>query len=581
MYYTCTHTYTYTHHIHVHIISTYTCTHTGVYGEDYSVCPAIVLLSLPAVPRCLLELPDDILSELKFPVNQLPPLINNPITDQKSLFDITEQNKQWLLSNLHHISLGRDISYERIVARRVVRLALEAACNRKSVSCGGSLPSIITMKDMGIGDFGMEYRNSSYNRMDDGMEIWNETGSWSPKQEEDNTDICAEIYNVNSIEGRKCLTGRRGLSSNENQHFELLGARAELVQCSTDIQISSTNTAEVSMAVRAGVMSGLMDIENSMSAAEVERRNVAKRLVLKCIRAACESIVTRERGSIENLIASTKRMRIDSPSPSNETTQFILKSSSPLPDRCMTPESMKMQKLRKKRGRSESHEVNSLIDYDMMRSKLHSTPGDGVKGAKVTLAKFNGGLIEEEENTSDDELNSILSNLEMMSLTQSSTLGDQEKHRNTSLNLDIKISPAKNFDAFRLHSPCHAPPQGVTTPIINSNMYSDARIDARIDAGSDSIPEMDFYVIIHSCPPRGMCQKFLCSNTDEINVLYHCWLFDNVPCDPSLTVSNQLKMGVFDPHCVQPVHLDLEDGGVPFQHLEMRCVCMYILPILF
>ena len=84
------------------------------------------------------------------------------------------------------------------------------------------------------------------------------------------------------------------------------------------------------------------------------------------------------------------------------------------------------------------------------------------------------------------------------------------------------------------------------------------------------LPDMDLLVIVHSHPVPGACQKFLCNNTNEVNLMYHCWLFPDIPFDSSITVSEKLEMGVFEPVGVQPVHLDLDDAGVPFYFLDNR-----------
>ena len=90
-----------------------------------------------------------------------------------------------------------------------------------------------------------------------------------------------------------------------------------------------------------------------------------------------------------------------------------------------------------------------------------------------------------------------------------------------------------------------------------------------------SVPDMDYYIILHTCPPPGECQKFMCGNTDEVNLLYHCWLYSDVPCDPSIVCSEPLDMGVFQPRGVTPVHQDLQDAGVAFHHLQPRLVCAH------
>jgi hypothetical protein len=40
-------------------------------------------------------------------------------------------------------------------------------------------------------------------------------------------------------------------------------------------------------------------------------------------------------------------------------------------------------------------------------------------------------------------------------------------------------------------------------------------------------PSTECYIEIHPMPQPGECQKFLCSNTNEINMMYHAWTFPN------------------------------------------------------
>ena len=75
---------------------------------------------------------------------------------------------------------------------------------------------------------------------------------------------------------------------------------------------------------------------------------------------------------------------------------------------------------------------------------------------------------------------------------------------------------------------------------------------------------VDFYFIIHTQPVPSLCQKFLCDNMDEINLIFHCWLFQEASCDPEETLIDQLDMGIFEPQGVKPVHQDLLDSGIEF-----------------
>ena len=95
---------------------------------------------------------------------------------------------------------------------------------------------------------------------------------------------------------------------------------------------------------------------------------------------------------------------------------------------------------------------------------------------------------------------------------------------------------------------------------------------------------IDFYFIIHSHPIPSPCQKFMCDNTDEINLVYHCWLFQDVPYDLEENFTDQLDMGVFEPHGVQPVHQNLQDSGIEFGGISERqetpslyyCICAFL-----
>ena len=83
---------------------------------------------------------------------------------------------------------------------------------------------------------------------------------------------------------------------------------------------------------------------------------------------------------------------------------------------------------------------------------------------------------------------------------------------------------------------------------------------------------MEVYIVFHPKPPESPCQKFLCENHDEVNLMYHCWLFPDVEQGSEVTVSEELMMGVFEAQGVKPVHQDLKDAGVTFGGLDPRCV---------
>ncbi len=341
--------------------------------------------------------------------------------------------------------------------------------------------------------------------------------------------------------------------------------------------------------------SNMMDCKNY----EEELRSVARRLVLKCIQSACNEISARQQlgGSVESLTSSIKRMRIDSPPPpqpsllsfadtiknvskGNSSLGAPTKSKSPVPERCLTPESLRREKQWKKRGRSESHEVNSLLDYDSERFRYRSTSARDLDSRRGGSANT---IVEEYADDSDDgdQLNSIMTDLNKMSLNKNDRdeVGDEDVHdsvKSDGLGMTESMQKQVRFTVFspllRNHKsmPKSPPPLKCPTPLPRSYSMDTQTSDIRIALYEDSLPETDFYIMVHTCPPPGVCQKFMCDNWNEVNLLFHCWLYRDIPCDPSITVSEKVKMGLFQPHNVKPVHLDLVDAGVPFYFMEER-----------
>ena len=88
--------------------------------------------------------------------------------------------------------------------------------------------------------------------------------------------------------------------------------------------------------------------------------------------------------------------------------------------------------------------------------------------------------------------------------------------------------------------------------------------------------EVDFYFIVHTQPVPSLCQKFLCENMDEINMIFHCWLFQEASCDTEETFIDQLDMGIFEPQGVIPVHQDLLDSGIEFGATSPRLASYYL-----
>lgn len=114
----------------------------------------------------------------------------------------------------------------------------------------------------------------------------------------------------------------------------------------------------------------------------------------------------------------------------------------------------------------------------------------------------------------------------------------------------------------------------VLQPVTKSRSQSPETAPAPLHPESRNMAGVECYLIVHKYPIPGVCQKFMCSNTNEINVLYHAWLYRDLPLDPELSVTQQVDVGIFEPVNVAPVHLDLQDGGMPFYHLQPRCVIL-------
>lgn len=83
------------------------------------------------------------------------------------------------------------------------------------------------------------------------------------------------------------------------------------------------------------------------------------------------------------------------------------------------------------------------------------------------------------------------------------------------------------------------------------------------------------YFVIHSKPTPSVCQKFLCDNVNEVNVMYHPWVFKDVTIDDMFCKVVNIECGIFDTFGVTPVHLNLLDGGIPFNEIGTRSVSIH------
>lgn len=389
---------------------------------------------------------------------------------------------------------------------------------------------------------------------------------------------------------------------------------------------------------------------------EEELRVVAKKLVMKILHMACKEVESlNRRSSIEYLIASTKRMRIDDRSPSPPLVLFNIAEEQdgvetnnrqnpfsefrpPGPsERSPTPEHLLRRRLGKKRGRSGSHEVSALREFieKSRRSKVvrkiinlkeRIVGGGGVQqlspGRGSSNVRSPTRSNEDSSSQSEDEATSytsLISNMSRMSidphLYESDAESEATSYSDESFTILSAVTVSEDplaglreegsasasttgkrlpFQDVHRHTPSHhhhqrgshlglsgggggalpSSPLHVSSSAHNVNMRTPQvvqnRNTPRSNAHDSIVSNMDLYVIVHSRPSPGKCQKFLCSNTNEVNLLYHCWMYPNVPFDPGMSVSEKLMMGVFEPSFVDPVHLDLQDAGIAFNFLDER-----------
>ena len=406
---------------------------------------------------------------------------------------------------------------------------------------------------------------------------------------------------------------------------------------------------------------------------EEELRMVAKRLVKKVLHLVCKKWESmNRRSSIDYLIASTKRLKIASPSPPptvlEEGTEYeegkgvlILQLPAEVVGRG-GPSPVDDGGRRKKRNRSQSHDIMMMKELERFRAAQLGlgqqerterqfakprwvTPWerDGIsshgRGGSPHLHPMEavGSLISDirqlsiaemqsesgaEDGCSSSEEYTILSPITKPSASVSGSDSEPSHSPMPPPNSPTVLLPGKEV-GWRPLSPlvrqtmaspvppllkgfdCHLIPQPVTSRLeelttctspefqehltVPPNLLDQSEPSRSVKEdivmlGSHSSPaglpsffpgpptlKLDYYSIIHSCPPPGLCQKFLCGNTDEVNLIYHCWFYPDAPCDPNFSTTHMLSMGVFSPQGVAPVHQNLQDAGVAFHHLHPRC----------
>lgn len=474
-------------------------------------------------------------------------VLNDVVTANcsQSMSDISEHPRQY--QNFSHATSSHNSSGSsiRAVAENLVKSVLEAAVRRV---CGEEGEKSAFLKIAG--------RRESKMDVTGGVEI-----AWNVPQTRERMDIWNEV----------CSSTGEGSEFDDSK-----SSREDDFLIDRDHQVSFGRNEN-----------GLM-FNGIACDMEAERKSLARRMVLKCIRAACNEITSRELlgGSLESLVSCTKRMKIDSPPPppslffdtacSSSSNSSKTEPTFPLHDRCLTPESIRREQVWKKRGMSESQEVNSLLDYNTSCHRF-STPCTKRESDRLCYGTGSAEGVIHVSRGGRGSIGSIVTCLNMMTIDGGFSEGEEEEEESEeserwiarirkNVRFDVSSLPTYHQRKAVLRSP-PLPPRSPSPLTISSD---DHILDARAAANAGCIPEMDFYVIFHSSPLPSVCQKFLCSNMNEINILFHCWLFRDVPCDPSISVSDQLQMGVFAPQMVQPVHLELVDGGVPFYYMEQR-----------
>jgi hypothetical protein len=87
--------------------------------------------------------------------------------------------------------------------------------------------------------------------------------------------------------------------------------------------------------------------------------------------------------------------------------------------------------------------------------------------------------------------------------------------------------------------------------------------------------KIQFFVLGHIAPIPQECQKFMCSNWNEVNMVYHTWLYPTTSFTPEVTEIEQVEMGIFEARGIRPVHQDLKDAGISFDSLSLRTVSLH------
>lgn len=91
--------------------------------------------------------------------------------------------------------------------------------------------------------------------------------------------------------------------------------------------------------------------------------------------------------------------------------------------------------------------------------------------------------------------------------------------------------------------------------------------------------DTEFVIVFHEAPRFHECEKFLCTNRDEFNIMYHGWAYPTYSMadnnEESNAVLKTLVSGAFDVTGVQGVHLNLQDSGLTIDKLNEYTIIIH------
>ena len=548
---------------------------------------------------CLQKLPPDLLNALD---------LNDVFVTKKQREDGMATTQDSRLESLEEridsVLMGQSLSLEqryRLIAREMAWAALSTAYNRLGMN-GRSLPL-----GLGMNDTGYDHSQAE--------EEWREEEEEVEEEVEEGAHCGVTIRIEDMLECHEIM---------QDSLMHEMNNVSELPQCSG----SSSSSERRTLKPRRDQSHTGLDLGEEEEQGGQHLRMVAKKLVRCAIRMACKQWESfNRRSSIEYLIASTKRMRIsDSPTPSPLLEELASPSKAAIPrpvesDDRLDDGPLSSSRSGKKRGRSESHDVFFMKELEKFREtrlgeqkeELNiSRPRKAIPKGK---ASQDGALLQPPSSphrrrssspraSPDINLCVLTSNIGRMSIAEAPVESDCEEDTDDYVIInavtkspDLDLTDQAACTAQESHVPLTtrpvernresgicadrttrqklwvAPNERILLSKMNVSQNSTNCSPALVDRSKQqavSIPNMDLFIIVHSYPKPGLCQKFLCDNANEVNLMYHCWLYPDVPFDPQVVLTDQVAMGIFSPQGVRPVHLDLVDAGIPFQFLDHR-----------